>query len=514
MMVALLLSTAPAAVAASPAEQIAALVAAGEAIGAAEVACAWAKAEPGNTEALRACADLGFEVGRYRQAEDSIRSLLFYTPNDPELLLMLGEVLLKRGRHAEAREQFEAAIYQGGVMGEAYVGLAKVALLDSEDPGDALSAAEMSVSLAPDHAPAHAMMAAALLEVGRYVQALGALERAREIAPDDARTLYELGLTLSMLGREQDAQEAWRGAVAASPHSAEAWLLRNRLAVAGVEEILDRAFDASYSPDGSRIAYRARGAGGWGVYTIPAESARGEEKLWATEDNIQSLAWSPDGTAIAVSVLARQPGDEGGTQVTRKVVLVPADGGETRELFEDRQLGEFAWHPLSGRLGVRHHQRGEGWRILKLDRETGEQAAITVSDRRRAHHHPSWSRDGSKLLAFRRGEQLPDGSLDYELVIGPADDFANAAVIFVTDQLPRGVTFSADGSVIVFALLDLVDQRINIWALPADGSRDPILVDHRAGPQGSLSLSPDGRYLLTTHGTMLVRATLAGLEED
>ncbi|MBD3293202.1 MAG: tetratricopeptide repeat protein, partial [Armatimonadia bacterium] len=115
-------------------QQVTDLRADGDLPQAAAAACEWASADPGNIDALQACAELAAQVGRYSEAEDALRSLLFYMPSDPASLVALGQVLLDRGRFAEAREQFEEAIRLTGASAPAYAGLARVSVYDSQSP--------------------------------------------------------------------------------------------------------------------------------------------------------------------------------------------------------------------------------------------------------------------------------------------------------------------------------------------------------------------------------------------
>lgn len=493
------------------AERVNDLRAAGNLQEAAAVACEWAAGEPGSTAALHSCAELAAAVGRYSPAEEALRSLLFHTPGDPDVHVALGEVLLQRGLADEAREQFRAAIQAGGEPGPAYTGLARATINDAESPGDMLSAAEVALTVAPDYPGSHAVMGAALRELGRLDEAVNVLRQARENSPGYPRANFELGLTWALMGEETQARRAWERYAQMEPHSPESWLLRHRLLLTETEAITDRAFDAHYSPDGSRIAYRARGEGGWGIYTIPAEGDGPETKLWAEEANVQSFAWSPAGDRIAVMLLQRE--GAGGKQWTRKLLLIPADGGgEAEVLLEERNMGEIAWNRGNGRIGVRAHIPRQGHTILQVDPESGESEQVEGLEKGAIHYAPAWSPDGTTMMAARRSMRRPDGSFAYDLVVGPADDFASARVIHRVDGLPRNPTFTPDGSAIVYALPS-GDATFRIWAIPTDGSRDPVLVDRNTGRLATPDISPDGRFLLTTRDTTLVRAALAGTEE-
>lgn len=502
----------------TPDARIAALMASGDVPAAAQAACEWATQEPGNLAALRTCGELGLRAGMNRAAEDALRSLLFFAPNDPDALLLLGQALIARSDYAGARSEFERVIHLQADAPAAYVGLARATLPDPDAAGDVVSAAEIALTVAPEYAPAHAVMGAALRETGDIDGALQALERALAIDPEYPLAHFDLGLTRAIAGDEQAAHDAWRRYLELAPWSDRAWLLRAGLVITGARELVDRGFGACYSPDGTRIAFRGRGAGGWGVYVIPAEGEPTETLLWATEDNMQSISWRPDGQAILALVAAQTTVTVRGQerqQWLRRLMLVPADGeGEVTQLLEDQYLGEAAWIPGSEHIGMRSYVQRQGWSIVDFDPATGATVPITGTDPRLLYLSPAWSADGTRMLAVRRSEERPDGTFGYDLLAGPADDFASARVLYTTEEQLRGPTFTPDGSVVLFALPAAVAGRSSVWALPADGSRDPVLVDHLAGPNVTPSFSPDGRFMLSARGTMLVRLTLGGVRDE
>ncbi len=509
-------ATGAASAAGDPAKEIAALLQAGKIREAADRAHLWAEADPGNLEALQQCAALSRRVGSYHVAEDALRSLLFFMPNDPEALIKLGEVLIDRGRYAEAREHFEDAIRMDDSLVGAYVGLARLARFESTDEGEILSAAQVAVSVGPQDPSALTSMGAALNACGRFEEAARYLEQV--IAGDEsyAPALFELGLSRAFLGAREEARAQWRRYVALEPETAQAWLLRNNLVVTEVKPLMDRAWYATYSPDGSRIAYRGRGAGGWGVYVAPADDLTQESRIWSTESNLQALSWSPDGSSLLTRVYEKTEVEQKGKKTQQwvyRILTIPADGkGETKEITQGRWLGEPTWIPATGHIAVRSYIPKHGYAILDIDPDTGDSKQLPGVDARLPYYTPRWSPDGSKWFATRRSAQHPDGSYSYQLLVAPAANLAKAQVIFETPDSVRTPSLSQNGAFVLFTITGGQGSgHYPIWAMPADGSREPCPVYHAAGSYTAPSLSPDGKYMLSSNGQMLVRLTLEGL---
>ncbi len=499
-----------------PAAEIAGLLEAGRVRAAADRAHTWAEAEPGNLEALRLCAVLGGRVGDYRVAEDALRSLVFFTPHDPDVLVMLGEVLTDRGRYEDAREQFQAAIRLDDSLVGAYVGLSRLATCEGAEVGETISAAQVAMSVGPQEPAAVTAMGEALNACGRPREALEHLHRALALDAGHPPALFALGLSHALLDERDEALTHWRHYLQVEPETAQAWLLRTNLLVTRSEPILERAWYACYSPDGARIAYRSRGPGGWGIYVCLADDPTQEQRIWATQSSLYSLSWSPDGASLVTRVYEKIEVEEKGkkkTQWVYRIVVIPSDGkGESRQLIENRWLGEPAWIPGSNHIGVRSYVPKQGYVMLDIDPATGDSQPLAGLEAKVPYYSPCWSRDGSRWLAVRRSAMHPDGSYTYELLAGPADSLDKISVIFETPDYLRNPVFSPDGSLVLFTVArGQGSSRYPVWAMPADGSREPCLLYHEASSYTPPSLSPDSKYMLSSREQTLVRLTLDGV---
>jgi tetratricopeptide (TPR) repeat protein len=496
------------------------LVDTGEIRRAAEEASAWALDDPGDIEALRACADLAPRAGLLRAAEDALRSLLFFEPNVPDTLVELGDVFAAQGRYEEARERYQEAIHLNDSFTPAFVGVARLERYTSDVPADVLSAAEVAVSVGAGSAGAVTALAVAKSDAGRREQALELFRKALALDDAYAPAWYELGLVHATAGDAEQAREAWTRYVALEPETAEAWKLRHNLVIGGGEMFNDRSWYACYSPDGTQIAYRARGKGGWGIYLTPADAPDQERLLWATESNIQSLAWSPDGKALLLRIYAKITVEKDGKsseQWTYQLMLLPVEG-ETQPplVMQDRWMGDPCWNPLTGKIVARMYIRKVGYVLQSIDPATGAAKEIAGVDKTQPKYTPRWCTDGTQAAFVSRTVMQPDGTYSYRIFSGPGNDLSKAAVIYETTDMPRAVRFTPDGSVVLFSKPQTAGQttRYPIWAVPADGSREPCLVDALAGSNIAPEVSPDGRYMLSGRGYGLWRLDLTGLRGE
>ena len=130
------------------------------------------QAEPGNARARGMAALLYSAAGRLAEAEAACR-LLFEEGQVAEYGPVLAEVLIRRGRDAEAAEVLEQVL-----------------------------------ETAPDSGAALGLRGRQLHEQGRDREAAALFERLRDLWPEDHRVHYYLALTYERLGEETRAEEA------------------------------------------------------------------------------------------------------------------------------------------------------------------------------------------------------------------------------------------------------------------------------------------------------------------
>jgi Tol biopolymer transport system component len=158
----------------------------------------------------------------------------------------------------------------------------------------------------------------------------------------------------------------------------------------------------AWSPDLSRVVFGARGGA---IYSIDARSGARSllvrlpgEQL----DSVDQIAWSPNGTHIAVAIDA---GVGGGL-----LYVMDNDGSHLRVLLDDYPASSVAWSPDGTRLAYRD-QSGTIW-VAPMDgsdpTEVGAPLPASGGDTLLSDSDLVWSPDGSRI-GFREIRSLTDG---------------------------------------------------------------------------------------------------------
>jgi tetratricopeptide (TPR) repeat protein len=158
-------------------------------LGRAEEMCrAFLAKQKHHVEGMRLLAQLAFRLGENDQAEFLLESILEFHPSLDDIRREYIEVL-------KNRQKFEQAEAQSAVL----------------------------IEQTPDKIQNLSIHGINLMQAGRYDEALGFFDKILDRVPDDAVTWTSKGHALKTLGREAEAIEAYRAAVAAQPHHGDGY---------------------------------------------------------------------------------------------------------------------------------------------------------------------------------------------------------------------------------------------------------------------------------------------------
>lgn len=254
--------------------------------------------------------------------------------------------------------------------------------------------------------------------------------------------------------------------------------------------------ELAVSPDGARLAYLSDKEDRWTWYLYVLDLGTGLSRR-LTEDptgvkHLGSLAWSPDGTAIAAARRFWFPSTGRGYA---EIYLIDAATGAMTDLTQRHENRVFhgspAWSPDGHRLAFHRRRTSAGGvidesqiHVLEVD---GSESRLLVD----GGSDPAWSPDGSQVLFTGSTGQMSGAICVVDVVSGAVE---------VLSRDPAGeccAAWSPDGRHIAFLSL-------------RDGKGDIFVMDRRGAAQRNLTTqlgvmmprvqppawSPDGQYLV------------------
>jgi Tol biopolymer transport system component len=240
------------------------------------------------------------------------------------------------------------------------------------------------------------------------------------------------------------------------------------------------AADAAWSPDGRRLAYVRRSAGGKGrelaVSATDGSNARAVLQGDSRYPFLRNPAWSPDGQTLAVV--------RGTGGIAGEVWLVPADGGTPRRAIDEPESVFSDWPSFTrdGRALVHASNRGGATNIWSLPL-SGE-APVQLTTGAGPDESPSVGRDGTVAYVNSRWQNTLD-----------VHDLESGSVRTLLIHSPHiwGPAVSPDGSEIAFSRGE-VDGSWHIWTIT---SHDGRVRQTTSGEAGEVypRYSPDGKSL-------------------
>ena len=180
-------------------------------------------ANPGEPDGLQLLGLVRENQGRVADAESLLRQSLALRPKQPHVQVHLGRLLAQAGKHRDAIDVLQAAVQPD--LFDAFVILAQVQFTI----GDCAAAEEnyrAALRLNPKSQVALLGLGVLLNTLRRPAEAEALLRTAAENvarpAPWQAKVAASLGLSLDLQGRNEEAIDAWRRAVALDPTQEEA----------------------------------------------------------------------------------------------------------------------------------------------------------------------------------------------------------------------------------------------------------------------------------------------------
>lgn len=172
-----------------------------------------------------------FQTERHPQARAYFEKAVQLAPEDPGAHELLGELYLKQGDAAKAREALEHSLRlprNRPPPATLFVNLSQ-AHRDLQQPAEALRVAEAGLAVVPDAFELHSARGVALADLDRHEEAIAAYRQALARQPADADANYNLAISLLIFGRADEAHAQLRQALTLQPTFPKALSLLGRM---------------------------------------------------------------------------------------------------------------------------------------------------------------------------------------------------------------------------------------------------------------------------------------------
>jgi hypothetical protein len=239
------------------------------------------------------------------------------------------------------------------------------------------------------------------------------------------------------------------------------------------------------SPDGARIAFVGSEGKQHAVYVMDADGTDPQPILrFAEFDSAKALAWSPDGTRIA---MVRETGADDGTQDggwTTTIWTFAPDGTELRPITTTGRETSVAWSPDSSRLVFSRYEpidpndQDVANDIYVVDADGSNETRLSNDGNASS---PAWSPDGT-TIAFDRSAS---NGVGVDLALMEVDG-SNVRPLTNAEGNEFGAAWSATGDAIVFSELQPDASRehslAQVSVIRPDGSDYRVLTRSEISP--------------------------------
>jgi tetratricopeptide (TPR) repeat protein len=242
------------------------------------------------------------QAGNLKQAERRLQAVIRSQPKHVPALNLLGIVLARLGRNAEALGIYDQALAFSPDSAESWYGRGMI-LLTMGRPNEAIASFTRLLALKPDFTQVHLLQAKLLCDTGHYEAALEGIGKLLAIAPGFAEGWLGRSNILFESHRYEEALSAAEKAIALKPGLAEGWHGRGN----ALNEL--RRHDEALAAYEKVLALNANSAGGWyGRGNVLNDLKRFEDALVAYDKALaldQNFAQGWVGRGNVLNVLKR-----------------------------------------------------------------------------------------------------------------------------------------------------------------------------------------------------------------
>lgn len=186
------------------------------------------QAEPDNIRAKERLAQALLDAKKYTEANQFIETVLRDYPNFSEFECLRGQIDMAQGHATDAQRHFERAIELKHDFGQAFMWLGR-ALLDQGKYKQAIDALSESVRLSPSLAEAHHALGLAYQHEGQLDEAIHALKDATNLKPGDLDIALHLAAALSQADQRGAAIQILQTVIRTAEDPSEAEELLKKL---------------------------------------------------------------------------------------------------------------------------------------------------------------------------------------------------------------------------------------------------------------------------------------------
>jgi len=237
--------------------------------------------------------------------------------------------------------------------------------------------------------------------------------------------------------------------------------------------------EATWSPDGERLAITLEVDGNLDIYIMSAADGSGLTRLTTHPAEDHGASWSPDGSMIAFN--SERSGSD---QIWRRNVEEGTWGAFLVQLTQDTYHGRvnnfLSWSPDGRWIAFEADRDRDDPEIYLANAVDGtNQQRLTFT--RALDEVPSWSPDGTRILfsSDMHGEPL---SRNYDIYIMNVDG-SEQVRLTNTPGAASYPTMSPDGQKIAYSYSDADGESSRIMIMNADGSGQEMLIENGSIPR-------------------------------